>query len=423
MLRPLRRLVSRSAPRALLAVAIAFGTAPRLAAAWPVGQDDEVILDDFSTTSKDGDVLTIKHADFKGTNLSRDEIVTMLTPDTSSEDETALVKRLKVAEMSIPTIEIAMKKGGVIRVHDVVGTDIDSGTVGKLGFSGIDGGGGEKDGPVSVKAGAFVMENVGLSDALDAASAPQRLSSMARLGHLSWEGIDVVAPDKDSGPGKTIHVALGSVDIRNAYQGDLFKDSTMSMKNLVIEPTKGSAMSDSLALFGYSRIEISLRIAAHYDAAAKKLSLGDLTLDGANAGAIAVKADFADVDPALFGSDSEARMAAVTSGAMTGIEFKFVNAGLFEKALAYFAGQQKTTPEALKQQWAATAGQMLPALLGGDPAALKVAAEAQKFVAAPTNLAIALRPKTGTFKFSDAAAAGDPMSLIAALDIVAVANK
>ena len=128
---------------------------------------------------------------------------------------------------------------------------------------------------MSVKAGAFVMENVGLSDALDAASAPQRLSSMARLGHLSWEGIDVVAPDKDSGPGKTIHVALGSVDIRNAYQGDLFKDSTMSMKSLVIEPSKGSAMSDSLALFGYSRIEISLRIAAHYDAAAKKLSLGD----------------------------------------------------------------------------------------------------------------------------------------------------
>ena len=148
-----------------------------------------------------------------------------------------------------------------------------------------------------------------------------------------------------------------------------------------------------------------------------------MTVDGANAGAIAVKAEFADVDPALFGSDSEARMAAVTSGAITGIEFKFVNAGLFEKALAYFAGQQKTTPEALKQQWAATAGQMLPALLGGDPAALKVAAEAQKFVAAPTNLAIALRPKTGTFKFSDAAAAGDPMSLIAALDIVAVANK
>ena len=117
-------------------------------------------------------------------------------------------------------------------------------------------------------------------------------------------------------------------------------------------------------------------------------------------------------------------MAAVTSGAMiAGIEFKFVNAGLFEKALAYFAGQQKTTPEALKQQWAAAAGQMLPALLGGDPAALKVAAEAQKFVAAPTNLTIALRPKTGALKFSDALAAAIRSSLIATIDIVAIANK
>ena len=82
-------------------------------------------------------------------------------------------------------------------------------------------------------------------------------------------------------------------------------------------------------------------------------------------------------------------MGALAGGGIAAIEVKFVNAGLFEKSVAYFAAQQKTTPEAVKKQWAAAAGQMLPAVLGGDPSALKVAAEAQKFIAAPTNLTIA----------------------------------
>ena len=102
---------------------------------------------------------------------------------------------------------------------------------------------------------------------------------------------------------------------------------------------------------------------------------------------------------------------------------KFVNAGLFEKAVAYFADQQKATPEAVKQQWAAAAGQMVPAMLGGDPSALKVAAETQKFVATPTNLTISLHPKSGALKFSDAMSAGDPMAVLGMIDIVATANK
>ncbi|WP_158814541.1 hypothetical protein [Methylocapsa sp. S129] len=419
------RLASRAtlAGASLLTLVLALGAFPRLAAAWPVGQEEEVTLDDFTTTSKDGDVMTIKHAEFKGTNLSEDEIKKLLTPDTSQEDKTALMQKLKVGEMSIPLIDVAPKKGGAIHIHDVTGSDIDSGKVGKFGFSGIDGSGTDKDGPVSIKAGAFTMENADLADALGAAKDPKQISPLTHLGHVSWEGLDFTVPDKDAGPGKTIHIALGSVEIRNNYDGDILKDGATTVKGLVIEPSKGSEFANSLAILGYTRVELSAHVAAHYDAGAKKLTLDDFTIDSPNAGAIKLKADFADIDPALFGADASARMGAVMGGAIAAIEIKFVNAGLFEKSVTYFADQQKTTPDALKKQWMGAAGQMLPAVLGGDPSALKVAAEAQKFIAAPTNLTISLHPKSGTFKFTDAVGAGDPMALISTIDIAAAANK
>jgi hypothetical protein len=419
------RLISHSALGSawFLALALGAGAFSQSAAAWPVGQDDEVTLDDFTTTSKDGDVITIKHAEFKGTNLSKDEIVKMMTSDTSPDDKTALAQKMKVAEMSIPSVDIALKKGGAIHIHDIAGHDIDGGKVGKFGFSGIDGGGTDKDGPVSIKAGAFLLEDADLGDALGAAKDPKQISPMTHLGHVSWEGIDFTVPDKDAGPGKSIHIALGLIDAANKYDGEVFKEGVTTLKNLIVEPSQGSEFANNIAILGYSRVELSARVAAHYDAAAKKFSIDDFTLDGANAGAIKLKADFADVDPAMFGPDAAARMAAVAGGAITGIEVKFANAGLFEKSATYFADQQKVTPEALKKQWAAAAGQVLPAMLGGDPSSLKIAAETQKFIAAPTNLTIVVHPKTGVFKLSDAMGMGDPMAVIGLLDIAATANK
>ena len=58
-----------------------------------------------------------------------------------------------------------------------------------------------------------------------------------------------------------------------------------------------------------------------------------------------------------------------------------------------------------------------------DPSASKIAGEAQKFINAPTNLTISVKPKSGSFKFADAMGGGDPMAVIGTLDIAAVANK
>jgi hypothetical protein len=220
-----------------------------------------------------------------------------------------------------------------------------------------------------------------------------------------------------------MHIALGSFELRNNYDGDVLKDGSVTMKGLVFEPSKGSDFANSLTMFGYSKLDLGASISVHYDSAGKKLTIDDFSINGADAGALGLKASFENIDPSLFGADEGARMGAVAGGAITSIELKFVNAGLFEKTLAFVAQQQKVTPEALKTQWAGMAGQVLPAVLGGDPSALKVAAEAQKFIGAPSNLTVTVKPKSGSFKFSDAISAGDPMGVLSGLEIVATANK
>ena len=404
-----------------LALALALGWGPPPAAAQDLAT---VTLDDFTVTSQSGDVVTIKHAVFEGANLSKQEIVTMLTPDTPFADELALVRKLKASSVSIPSVDIAKKKGGAIHIHDISATNIDSGKIGKFGFSGVDGGGTGDDGPVSVKSGALRLENADLSGTLPPGGESDQASPMAQLGFLSWEGVDVVAPDKD-GPAQSgsIHLGLTSLESRNNYDGATFKDSTTTLKGLIVEPSKGSEFANSLGQLGYTSVELNGSAVLRYDAGGKTLAVEDITIDYAKAGSIGLKANFGGIDPSLFGNDRGAQMAAAADSDISSFEIKFVNAGVVEKAAAYFAQQQKTTPEALKMQWAAAAGQMLPVLLGGDPAALKLAAEAQKFISAPTSLKITVHPKADAIKITDFLAMSDPAALLARINIEASANK
>ena len=62
-------------------------------------------------------------------------------------------------------------------------------------------------------------------------------------------------------------------------------------------------------------------------------------------------------------------------------------------------------------------------MLGGSPAGLALAAEAQKFIAEPKTLSIAIKAKNGALKAGDFMALGDPIAFAAKLDITAAANR
>jgi hypothetical protein len=412
-----------AASASLIAFLFAAGVAlaPHDALAWPTGETGDVAIDDFSTTDKDGAKIVIKHIEFTGTNLEKEDIQKLLTPGTPKDEELELVKKLKAEKISIPSIEVTPKDGGLIKMTGFEANNVDEGRVGKLAIAGIDGSGQEKGAKVAIKSGALLLEDADLAEILKAtgggAGAPK-----GRLGHLTWQGVDIIAPD-DKAPGKTMHVAFGSFELKSDYDGDVMKKGSTTLKGLIVEPAPGSDFANQLASLGYSKIEMGAAIGAHYEAGAKTLSLEQFTIEGVQMGSLGLKANFGDIDPILFTGDEDARMQALMGGSIASLEIKLVNSGLFEKTLAFYAKQQGTTADALKQQVAAAAAQMVPVLLGGAPESLKVATEAQKFIDTPKNLTVSLKAKGAPLKAADFMGAGDPTAVFSKVDISAVANQ
>jgi hypothetical protein len=383
-----------------------------------------VSLENLTLTSKDGAKFFIKHADFINSTLDKDEIQKLLNPDTSKDDEFALIKKLKADRISIPAVDMTPKAGGMVHLHDFEADNVDSGKVEKLAISGIDGDStDEEGGRVVIKTGALRVEDADIEDVLKATGASQQGAPKGRLGHLTWEAIDILAPDEKSGAGKSLHVAVGSFDLTSEYDGDVIKQGTTSVQGLIIEPSAGSDLANQLTTLGYSRLELGATIGARYQAGAKSFALDNLTIDGVQMGSIGLKATFGDLDPSFFSGDQATRLQALTGASIAALQVKLVNAGLFEKAIAFYAKQGNTTPDALKQQIAAATTQMVPLFLGGSPDSLKVVTEIQKFINAPKNLTLSVKAKSEPLKAADFVGVNDPSEIVNKLDISAAANQ
>lgn len=66
---------------------------------------------------------------------------------------------------------------------------------------------------------------------------------------------------------------------------------------------------------------------------------------------------------------------------------------------------------------------MLPMLMGGDPAALKLSEALSAFVTQPKSLSISLKGKKGPINFTDLSKLADPSALLSQVEITAVANR
>ena len=415
----------RASPRyaGLIVVALA-GTTPFLAPpAVLAASTGDVALDQFTIKSGDGDTVFIPHAVFTNTNLSKDEISAMLSPDTPEADKQALARKFKADKISAPSIEITGKDGAAIKLHDVVASDVDAGRVGKFGLSSLDGAGTDNGSAVSVKSGALLAEGLDVADVLRAADGSGQGSQKGRLDHLIWSAIDIATANSHDSSAKTSHIAIGSVEVHGGYSGDVLKEGWTKLTGVVVEPAPDSDEGKSLASLGYSRIELAVGVSANYQIDAKTFSLDNFTVDGTQMGSLALKANFNDVPPELFTGDSDSRVQSLFECGVISLELRLVNAGLFEKTVAFYAKQEGSTPEALKQQWSAVVGQTAPMFLGGSPSVLKAAAETQKFIASPRNLTIAIKAKDGALKATDFMAISDPVAFVGKLDIAAAANQ
>ena len=408
------RFAALSAGAALIAAASAFA-APAAA--------NDVTIDNLTFKSLDGDSFAIAHVEFVNTNLSKDEVVKLLTPDTPSDDERALAQKLKADKIAVPSIDILGKDGSKIRLAGLTASHVDAGRIETLDLASLAATGTDSGGAVSVKSGALHLDGLDIAQLLAGDDPASAALPPSRLVGMTLAGLDIVAPDPENAPGQTIRVAIGSIEVRNEYSGGSIKQGGAKVAGILIEPSPGSEAGKSLASLGYSKVELAMTIGAKYQADSKTFALENFVVDGAEMGSLGVKADFTDVSPQLFGADSAGRMQALLDAGVASLEIKLVNGGMFEKALAYYAKQQGLSSDALRAQWSAMVGQTAPALLGGGPAGLALGTEAQKFVAEPKNLTISAKVKNGALKASDFMAIGDPAEFARKVDISAAANR
>lgn len=408
------RFVVLSAGVALLAAVSAF--------AGPADAGD-VAIDDLAFKSLDGDSFAIAHVKFANTNLSKDEVVRLLTPDTPADEERALAHKLKADAIAIPSIDIVGKDGSKIHLAGLVANHVDAGKVEALALASLEATGTDNGGAVAVKSGALHVDGLDIAQLLADDDPAGAAPSLSRLTGVTLDGLDIVAPDHENGPGQTIHIAIGSLELRNEYAGATIKQGDAKIAGVVIEPSPGSDAGKSLAGLGYSKIELAMAVGANYQVDAKSFKLETFSIDGVQMGSVNLKAEFTDVAPALFGADSAGRMQALFDAGVASLEIKLVNDGLFEKMLAYYAKQQGLPADKLRAQWSAAVGQIAPVMLGGSPAGLAIGVEAQKFVAEPKTLTISAKVKGGALKAADFLAISDPTEFAGKLDISAAADR
>ena len=116
-------------------------------------------------------------------------------------------------------------------------------------------------------------------------------------------------------------------------------------------------------------------------------------------------------------------MAALTLANVSALEIRFVNEGAVDNGLAFAATQQGKSPAALRSELALLSGQMLPLLLGGNPAALPLAQSVQTFVRDSKNFTLTLKARGAPLPLARLSAIGDPATFFALFDVTLIANQ
>ncbi|MGE3246007.1 MAG: hypothetical protein AB7J19_06715, partial [Beijerinckiaceae bacterium] len=218
-------------------------------------------------------------------------------------------------------------------------------------------------------------------------------------------------------------VKIGSVEADTKYENGLPTMTKGEIKDIVFMPAANSQAGQGMTMFGYKQVNVGMTFAGSYDAANKQYKLTDFTLNGKDAGVLSLTGVFGNIDGAAFNGDKRQRMMALMAGDADNITIKFVNNGLFDKALAFYATMKGSQPDAVKQELAGMAGGMLPMFLGGDAGAMQSAGAVSEFVKSPKNLTISVKGKMGPVPFRDLAAGQNPMAVLSKLKIEAVSNK
>ena len=411
------------------AVVLASGglASPAFAQFAAVLAPSDVALDNIVIHGKDPkDTVTLKRVEATGTNLTKDELAKLFNSDTPTEAAAALAAKMKAAKLSIPEA-VAGHPGSTINLHGLVLTNVDAGKVGSFAVAGIDGAGKDGDEDFAIKSGPIEIKDVDLSTLMGGVKQGAISASGFKIGSISWTGFEVSFPDKDtpaaSPGGNTIKLSMASLTGQNTYDAGLPVKGSAKGEHLVIAFPKASQAGEALAAFGYDNVDLGFTIATGYDKAHSTLTLDDYTITAAKVGSLGATGAIGGVDPAIFTGDQKAKMASLLGANVTGLQLRYVDGGLFDKAVAFYATAQGQKPDEVKAGWSAMATQVLPLLLGGDPSSIKLAEAVSAFIANPKRLTVGAKAKGAPTKISDLMTISEPQAFLSKFDLSAEAGQ
>jgi hypothetical protein len=369
--------------------------------------------------------ILLKRVEFVDTNLTRAEAQKLFSLDAERGEQTALVAKAQAKRVLVPEIVIEPKgeRTGLITLRGYEVNDLDRGRFAKVSLTSVDGAATDKAGAGTIKSGPIVLEQGDFGRIINAVKDGDFTNGVAQLGKFSWTGFELVVPDPKAPPGGQMKFTLASLVGSNTYDGDLPVTMKAEAKNFTFEPAKNSEMGQNLVKFGYDKLDMGMTISGSYDVAKKAYTLTDYSMTGVDAGALTLSGLFGNIDRNALLGDRMTRISGLMQGDVSEFTIRFVNQGLFDKALAYYAASVNRPPADIKGEWSVAATGMLPMLLGGDPSALKLAEAITTFLRDPKSLTVTLKGKNGPVRFMEAAQIRDPATFMQKVNVTATANQ
>ena len=422
------RLVGRTFALAFGASLLASGAPDSAALAQAL---QSYVLENVKTqsTDKTSDVL-IPRIEVVGANVTRADLERLLTPDLPAAARGELVMNMQAQRIFVPEVIVTQsgKENGRFVLRDYQVMNLDRGRFDRISLRAIEGTmTTEEKGQGTFTAGQMTFEDGDFSKVAAAAKAGNASDGVAKLRAFTWSGFEVSVTDAKlpatASGGNAYRVGLKSANARTDYAGDMPTKAVANFNGFFFYAPPASDAGQALASFGYNRVEFGVNFDGAYNPASRSFSLTDYSLTGVNAGSVALSGSFADIAGETFTANNESRLAALMKGKVADMSLRYVDAGLFEKALAFYAASQGKDATAVRKEWAMMIVGMLPLLMGGDPAALKLSEALSAFVSQPKSLTISLKGKQGPIGLADFAKLADPAFLLSKVDITAIANR
>jgi hypothetical protein len=410
---------------------LAAAAAPLLSlSATAVTAQESFVFENVRTKSSDGAVeFSAPRIEVEGANVTRTELERIAGASATEAERFDLLMTLRARRIAIPemTLQNLEDQKSRVVVRGSVAENVDAGRFDRLALGGFDGVfAGEGMGDGALKSGPIVLEGGDFSKLLAAAKAGAIENGAAKLRLFSWTGFEAAVPDPELPPtavgGNMYRIAIGSVRAATDYAGDLPTKATASFDGMVFTAPPGSEAGRSLAGFGYQKLELGMAFDGVYDPAARTFQLNDYSLRGANAGALAVSGAFGGVGPDAFIGDGDKRVSALMGSNVTALTLRYVDSGLAQKAMAFYAATQGKNLAAVRRELTMMTG-ALPILMGGDPASLRLAQAFASFILDPKSLTVSLKGKKGPITWADIANMGDPSTFFSRVELTASANQ